>query len=155
MLIIELKRFIYTKQETIGVLSINGENFFTLEDTVRNEKIFGKTAIPNGEYPLKLTESPKFGKYFHYKNGILIPSTKSGETHFLILIDKIPNYSRVLIHWGNTNVDTNGCILVGTDVVKLENSYMIKRSKEAYMKLYPLLYKMIENQEVKIKITNL
>ena len=85
---------------TIGKLYING-NFFcdTLEDTVRvlnskEDKIYGKTAIPSGIYEVKLYKSPKFGRY-------------------LPLLINVPFFTGILIHSGNTPEDTEGCILLG------------------------------------------
>ena len=40
----------------------------------------------------------------------------------------VPNREAVLIHTGNTNIDTIGCILVGFD---LDTSYGVKKSKAA------------------------
>lgn len=67
---------------------------FTLEDAVRAVKIKHETAIPFGVYQLDLYDSPKFG-----------PAT----LHLL----NVPNFDLVHIHSGNTEKDTDGCILVG------------------------------------------
>lgn len=48
---IELRRKELRQSETIGELLIDGEVFcYTLEDTVRDVKIKGQTAIPAGTY---------------------------------------------------------------------------------------------------------
>jgi hypothetical protein len=99
---VELKLIRVYKSDTytIGKLYING-NFFcdTLEDTVRvlnskEDKIYGKTAIPSGIYEVKLYKSPKFGRY-------------------LPLLINVPFFTGILIHSGNTPEDTEGCILLG------------------------------------------
>lgn len=92
----------YKKAEyTIGKLYVNGEYFCdTLEDRVRtilpngDGKVKGKTAIPAGEYEVTLTISPKFKRT-------------------LPLLHRVPHFSGVRIHSGNTQFDTEGCILVG------------------------------------------
>ena len=84
-----------TEQCTIGVLSINGEFFCdTLEDVVREVKIPGETAIPAGRYKIEITESARFKRK--------LP----------ILLD-VPGFTGIRIHPGNTDADTEGCVLVG------------------------------------------
>lgn len=85
---------------TAGRLSIDGEYFCdTLEDTVRTlrnatDKVPGKTAIPAGEYRVTVTHSPRFKRE-------------------LPLLERVPFFEGVRIHAGNSDRDTEGCILVG------------------------------------------
>lgn len=84
---------------TFGILYMNGHfNCHTLEDAIRDQKIHGKTAIPEGLYKIEITWSPKFKRK--------LP----------LLID-VPNYEGVRIHPGNFISDTEGCILPGKDRV--------------------------------------
>ena len=93
------------KTYTIGSLSVNGEKFCdTLEDRVRDlaggeSKVPGETAIPEGRYKVIVNRSPKFGRD--------LPR----------LLD-VPQFEGVLIHRGNTDKDSSGCILVGENKVK-------------------------------------
>ncbi len=97
---IQLKRRYLGEGYTIGSLSIDGQYFCdTLEDAVRQVKVYGKTAIPYGRYNIILNVSPRFGR--------ILPR----------LID-VPQFDGVLIHRGNTAEDTAGCILVGENKVK-------------------------------------
>ncbi len=101
---------------TIGVLSVNGVRLCnTLEDAVRADKIYGKTAIPKGTYRVLVNvKSPKFdGRAWTKPYGGLVPRLRN-----------VPNFSNVLIHVGNSAADTDGCILVGdnTEKGKLTNS---------------------------------
>src|SRR5574344_731366 len=97
---IQLKRRYLGEGYTIGSLSIDGQYFCdTLEDAVRQVKVYGKTAIPYGRYNIILNVSPRFGR--------ILPR----------LID-VPQFEGVLIHRGNTAEDTAGCILVGENKVK-------------------------------------
>ena len=90
---------------TIGTLYVNGERFCdTLEDRVRDlaggeRKVPGETAIPEGRYKGIVNRSPKFGRD--------LPR----------LLD-VPMFEGVLIHRGNTDKDSSGCILVGENKVK-------------------------------------
>lgn len=101
---------------TIGKLYVNGKCLCnTLEDAVRTEKVFGKTAIPKGTYRVLMnTQSPKFeGRAWSKPYGGIVPRLRN-----------VPDFQGVLIHVGNTAADTDGCILVGdnTEKGKLTNS---------------------------------
>lgn len=94
---------------TIGDLYIDGVWFSnTLEDAVRDTKIYGKTAIPYGTYRITMdVVSPRFkDRSWAKPYGGKLPR----------LID-VPNYEGVLIHVGNTANDTSGCLLVGKNTV--------------------------------------
>lgn len=88
---------------TSGQLYIDDEFFcFTLEDVVREVesksvsewKVKGETAIPRGVYAVGLEDSPRFG-----------PDT--------ITLFRVPGFTHIRIHAGNTDKDTEGCIIVG------------------------------------------
>ena len=97
-----LTRIAKRKSYTIGRLAIDGTYLCdTLEPTWRDigpggkgRKILGRTAIPEGRYPVVITRSPKFGKW-------------------LPLLLHVPQFTGVRIHAGNTPADTAGCILPG------------------------------------------
>ena len=122
---------------TIGHLyfSTNGGKDYiyfcdTLEDAVRSigEKIYGETAIPAGEYEFIITHSPKLK--------INAP-----------LLLNVPNFSGVMIHPGNSVLDTMGCILVGENRIKGR----LVKSREMFIKLMNLL-RIYKQEEYKIKI---
>lgn len=96
---IELERFIIGKESTIGSLSIDGEFFcWALEDMVRTgPKVYGKTAIPTGTYPVIVNLSPRLKKRYPR-------------------LLQVPGFDGILIHGGNDAGDTSGCILVGSRV---------------------------------------
>lgn len=90
---LRLVRVAEHKDATLGVLCLDGHPMFvTLEDKWRdNER--NVSCIPKGSYIVALHKSPKFGKCYQVVN--------------------VPNRSDILIHAGNTHVDTQGCILLG------------------------------------------
>lgn len=91
---------------TFGKLLYNGEFFcFTLEDVVRpyGVKVYGKTAIPEGEYKGAVNYSGRFKK--------LLPVVYTEPDGYTIKKGGI-SYSWVRIHGGNDEEDTLGCILV-------------------------------------------
>ena len=90
-----LERMIFTGESTIGELSFDGIfSCYVLEDTCRDHKIDGKTAIPPGRYEVIRNHSERFNR--------TLP----------LLLD-VPNYFGVRIHPGNTAKDTFGCLLPG------------------------------------------
>lgn len=104
-----VKRVALKPDYTIGKLYVNGEYVSdTLEDAVRDTKIYGKTAIPCGTYRITMdVVSPRFkDRSWAKPYGGKLPR----------LID-VPNYEGVLIHVGNTDKDSSGCLLVGKNTV--------------------------------------
>lgn len=102
-MILRLTRLGIVHEATPGFLTVEGRFLcWTLEDRVREQvgvpveqwKVPGKTAIPAGTYPLRVTWSPRF---------------KAMLPH----VDRVPGFSGIRIHAGNTAEDTEGCILVG------------------------------------------
>lgn len=129
-----LNRIFLGSSATIGELLINDKHLCdTLEDRVRpeGEKVYGKTAIPEGTYEVKLTHSPRFKK--------ILPE-----------ILNVPNFSGIRIHTGNSSKDTEGCILVGTWDGEKED--WVGNSRIAFDELMALLEKATNNKE-KVTIT--
>lgn len=131
---LKLNRIFKTNTFTIGELYINEKYVMdTLEDRVRpeGEKVYGKTAIPEGTYEVKLTHSPRFKK--------ILPE-----------ILNVPNFSGIRIHTGNSSKDTEGCILVGTWDGEKED--WVGNSRIAFDELMTLLEEATNNKE-KVTIT--
>ena len=113
-----LTRIAKRETYTIGRLAINGTYFCdTLEPTWRDigvgrpgRKVMGRTAIPEGRYPLVVTFSPRFKRW-------------------LPLLLHVPQFSGIRIHSGNTADDTEGCILPGlnTSRGRVTDSYLWER----------------------------
>lgn len=121
---------------TIGDLSINGKFFCnTIEDAVRNlpaicpdtprgkpcackEKVYARTAIPAGKYKITLGYSPRFKRRMPY-------------------LHDVPHFLGILIHSGNTEADSAGCIIVGENTAKGR----VLNSRATFGRLYALLEK--------------
>ena len=118
---------------------------YTLEDEQRNEKVFGETRIPNGTYKLGLR---KVGGY-HARYSKRFPHIHIGMLHVL----DVPGFEYILIHCGNTDEHTAGCLLVGDSQ---ENNQITKdgfigKSTQAYRRVYPKIAEAIEcGEEVTI-----
>lgn len=129
-----LNRIFLGTVATIGELWVNNSHLCdTLEDRVRpeGEKVYGKTAIPEGTYEMVLSYSPRFKK--------ILPE-----------ILNVPNFTGIRIHCGNSSADSSGCILVGTWDGEKED--WVSDSKIAFNKLMSLLEEATNNKE-KITIT--
>ena len=136
-----LNRIALRQTYTIGKLYIDGKYFCdTLEDTVRDtnksgkfdngeEKIKGKTAIPYGTYEIKWTYSPRFKKY--------TPQLMN-----------VPSFEGIRIHSGNSNTDTEGCLLLGEN----KKVGMVLNSRATINKFYPLIKKACSKGKVTIEI---
>lgn len=131
---LKLNRIFLGSSATIGELLVNDKYLCdTLEDRVRpeGEKVYGKTAIPEGTYEMVLSYSPRFKK--------ILPE-----------ILNVPNFTGIRIHCGNSSADSSGCILVGTWDGEKEN--WVGNSRIAFNELMSLLQKAADNKE-KITIT--
>ena len=139
-----LKRFKETDDATLGSLYIDGEfECYTLEDEHRDIKVAGETRIPAGEYKLK--DRRYGGFYERYK--------RLGPWHAgMIEIENVPGFTNILIHRGNKDSDTAGCLLVGSDYN--ENNMTIQSSAAAYERLYKKVYpEIIGGKEVILTIS--
>lgn len=124
-MILTLQRERSDLARTFGVLFVNGIfQCFTLEDPVRPQKVPGHTAVPAGRYPLVLTYSPRFKRT-------------------LPLLLHVPEFEGVRIHVGNTENDTEGCILPGT----ARSSTALLGSRLAFDALYEKLVDANNNAE--------
>ena len=122
-------------RNTISEVSLNGRFVcYTIEDAVREQpgvpvsewKIKGATAIPAGRYEIVIDMSTRFGK--------LMPH----------LLD-VPGFSGIRIHPGNTEVDTEGCLLPGTDIGPAKVSVL--HSRDAFDDWFRLLTQTLRSGE--------
>jgi hypothetical protein len=128
---------------TIGDLYIDGDWFcFILEDLVREVegqpveswKVKGKTAIPAGTYRVQITYSNRFKRD-------------------LPLLVGVPGFEGIRIHPGNTDADTEGCLLPGLALGLGGES--VSRSRAAFDALYKKLDEAESaSEEIEITITN-
>lgn len=78
---------------------------YTLEDEYQALKVKGETRIPAGVYEIKFRK--KGG--LHAKYNKKYPDIHRGMLH----ITDVPNFEHILIHTGNTDEHTAGCLIVG------------------------------------------
>jgi len=121
---------------TLGHLFIDGAPFcVTLEDVVREDpnpatpaneaKVYGKTAIPPGRYPVIIRWSVKFQRD-------------------MVAVNDVPGFTGILIHSGNDAEDTMGCILVGKVILRAD---YIQGGSEIMPRLFNKIHEAIEGSE--------
>jgi hypothetical protein len=127
---IKVIRYSSSPDDTLGIVLIDGVfECYSLEDEKRAKKVFGETRIPNGSYNVGLrTEGGHHNKYLSK-----FPSFHKGMLHVL----NVPNFEYILIHIGNDDDDTAGCLLVGdlANNNKIQEGF-ISSSTQAYVRLY-------------------
>ena len=152
---LELYRFSSQNESTLGILYIvndetNQKDFlcFTLEDQKREIKVYGETRIPKGTYQI---EYRKEGGY-HNKYSKRFPSIHRG----MLEIRDVPNFTHILLHCGNTDDDTDGCLLVGNVVSQnITKDGFLGQSTDCYKRIYPILADILDSQKhLSIKIIN-
>lgn len=114
-----LQRQIFSDKSSVGTLYVNGlKECHTLEDRDRHleeggEKVYGETAIPRNTYKVVITYSNRF------------------KQPMPLLVD-VPQFEGIRIHPGNTDQNTEGCILVGVGI----GQDILYNSRQAYEKLF-------------------
>jgi hypothetical protein len=135
---LELTRSAKTNRATIGELTINGVfECFILEDKDRGlrkdmpiselmvMKIKTRTAIPTGRYEIVVSFSDKFKK--------MLP----------LLLD-VPAFAGIRIHSGNTDADTEGCLLPG----KTKTPDMVNSSRVAFTVLFDKIKAALQREKI-------
>jgi len=152
---LKVLRFSSQEDSTSGLLfhdSPGGLEFlcYTLEDEYRVLKIRGETRIPAGTYKVILRNVGRI----HERYAKRFPDIHRGTLH---VID-VPNFKWILIHCGNNDDHTAGCLLLGDSQ---ENNQIIKdgfigKSRNAYKRVYQPIAKAIEKgEEVTIEYIDL
>ena len=118
---------------------------YTLEDERRALKVKGETRVPAGTYKVELRNEGGFHQRYTKK----YPGIHRGMLH---IVD-VPNFEYILIHTGNTDEHTAGCLIVGD---AQENNLLLPdgfvgKSVNAYKRIYPSIAKAIgQGDEVTI-----
>ena len=152
---LKVLRFSSQEDSTSGLLFLEGKNgleflCYTLEDERRVLKVKGETRVPSGTYKIELRTEGGFHEKYKKKYG--------GFHKGMLHVTNVPNFEYILIHTGNTDEHTAGCLLVGDSQ---ENNIIIKdgfigKSVNAYKRIYPNISRAINrNEEVTIEYIDL
>ena len=152
---LKVLRFSSQEDSTSGLLFLEGDlglEFlcYTLEDERRSLKVKGESRVPAGTYKIELRTQGGFHEKYKKK----YRTFHKGMLH----VTNVPNFEYILIHTGNTDEHTAGCLLVGDSQ---ENNVIIKdgfigKSVNAYKRIYPNISKAINrNEKVTIEYIDL
>lgn len=149
---LRLDRYSTGVEDTIGKFFIDDvQACYTLEDQPRQVKVMGDTRIPAGIYEVRLrTEGAKNTQF-----AAQFPKIHRG----MLWLQGVPGFQFVLIHTGNTDKDTEGCILVGLlpdSKLPPTGRRAILQSKLAYQRIYPTIAgRILAGGRVTIEIRDL
>lgn len=136
---LKLVRETLTEVSTIGSLYVDGVfECYILEDKDRRleeggEKVYGRTAIPLGTYEVIVDMSNRFKR--------LLP-----------LVRNVPQFSGIRIHPGNTDADTEGCLLPGTT----KGADKVLNSRTAFDRLFKKIQEArVRGEAVTLEVTRL
>ncbi|EKI3381979.1 hypothetical protein PEY33_001583 [Campylobacter coli] len=118
---------------------------FSLEEDKEGLESGKDLRIPTGVYNLRRHSPSRF------ENTLRSITKKDDDTMINVYNDEVPASRAILIHWGNTDKDTQGCILLG--LTKDNNNESVGQSRQACKEFYDLMHgKNLE--DIKLEITN-
>lgn len=146
---LQLYRLISDDDTTISAFFIEGRFYaFGCEDEFRVVKLAKETRIPAGTYEIRLRTVGGFHEKYLAKFGALFHKG-------MLWLQNVPGFEYVLIHIGNTDEDTEGCILVGATANTVPGALSVSNSTAAYQKLYPVIRDaLLRGERVHITITD-
>lgn len=141
---LEVLRFSSEDDSTSGLLfDITDGNrkflAYTLEDEYREEKEMHETRIPAGTYNVTLRTVGGFHTRY---------TEKYGDMHKgMLWVRDVPGFEYILIHTGNTDEHTSGCLLLGDSQTnnQVKEDGFIGSSVQAYKRVYPPIAKVLED----------
>ena len=131
---LEVLRFSSGKDSTNGILfdCTRGREFlcYTLEDQYQTKKVMQETRIPAGKYEIKYRKEGGFHKRYSER----YPDIHRGMLH----VTNVTNFKWILIHVGNTDEHTAGCLLLGDtqETNQIKTNGFIGKSSQAYIRVY-------------------
>lgn len=139
-------RFTSDHESTISLVSVDGQFIcFGLEDEHRTKKVFSETRIPSGVYDIRVRTwggfHQRYSERLTYHQGMLE-------------ICDVPDFTDILIHIGNTEKDTAGCLLVGMGCYSSEGNMSLQASAVAYELLYKKVIAAALDSRLRISIVN-
>jgi hypothetical protein len=150
---IDVVRVQFGSDSTNGLVFVNNSfECYSLEDQVREgAKVMGETAIPLGSYEIKFRTVGGFDSKYKKRYG--------SDWHVGMLeLQDVPNFKYILIHTGNTDEHTAGCLLLGETQQDLDKGKdgFVGGSGDAYKKFYPKVRDaLVSGEKVMIHYSNI
>ena len=148
---LQVVRTQFGKDATNGLLFIDGIfECYTLEDQYQTVKVMHETCIPEGTYDIKFRKTGGF----HAKYSARYKNAHYGMLH----LQDVPGFTYILIHTGNTDEHTSGCLIVGETQQDLDINFngMVGSSAVAYKKMYAkVANQLLQGKEVTIEYSKI
>ena len=148
---LQVVRTQFGKDATNGLLFIDGVfECYTLEDQYQAVKVMHETCIPEGTYDIKFRKTGGF----HAKYSARYKNAHYGMLH----LQDVPGFTYILIHTGNTDEHTSGCLIVGETQQDLDINFngMVGSSAVAYKKMYAkVANQLLQGKEVTIEYSKI
>jgi hypothetical protein len=145
---LEVLRFSSEADSTNGLLFdiTNGQRKFlsyTLEDEYRKEKVMSETRVPAGTYNVTLRTEGGFYQDYTERFG-------SDFNKGMLWVRDVPGFEYILIHIGNTDENTSGCLLVGDtqNNNQITKDGFIGSSTNNYKRIYPPIAEVLSNNGI-------
>ena len=148
---LQVVRHQFGKDATNGMLFIDGIfECYTLEDQYQAVKVMHETCIPEGTYDINFRKTGGF----HAKYSERYQNAHYGMLH----IQDVPNFTYILIHTGNTDEHTSGCLIVGETQQDLDlgKDGFVGQSVKAYKAMYrKVANELLQGKKVSIEYTTI
>ena len=129
---LQVVRTQFGKDATNGMLFVNGYfEAFTLEDQYQEVKVHSETCIPEGSYKIKLRTVGGFNDRYNRK----YPTMHKG----MLQVMDVPGFQYILIHQGNTDEHTAGCLLVGETQQDLDKGMSTQQPLDKHLLVVMIL----------------
>ena len=137
-------RFVSDDDTTISRVLVD-QHFlcFGLEDEYREEKVAKETRIAAGNYRVRIRT---FGGH-HTRYSRRFPDFHQG----MLEIMDVPEFTDILIHCGNTDEDTAGCLIIGIGANTEPGDMSISQSVTAYRRFYQTVIQSALNENLYIE----
>ena len=140
-----LQRVVEMPEATLGVLSVDGTPLcWSLEDQAQpGGKVPGETRIPSGVYAVRLYTAGRlystYARRWPWHRGMLE-------------LQDVPGFTCVLIHPGNDDDDTRGCLLPGLRA-QIQPPRLVE-SRGAYERIYRATVVAAAHDDLEVAVWN-